>query len=134
MPLAWAHAEFLKLLVARDKKRPLELLDAVWERYQGEPPRALIWYWRDDAPFAALPAGRALVIESREPFLLHFGFDGWQEIEDRASAPMGLGMHVARIEHAELEPRHVLTFTRFNSEAGRWECIDHTRAHRQGSR
>lgn len=35
MPLVWAHAEFLKLLVARDRKRPLELLDAVWHRYQG---------------------------------------------------------------------------------------------------
>lgn len=126
MPLVWAHAEFLKLLVARDRKRPLELLDTVWQRYQGQPPQALTWYWRDDAPFAALPAGRSLVIEDRRPFLLHLGFDGWQGVEDRASAPLGLGMHGVRIDGFELEPWKELTFTRFSSEVGRWEGLDHT--------
>lgn len=126
MPLVWAHAEFLKLLVARDRKRPLELLDAVWHRYQGEPPEALTWYWREDAPFAALPAGRSLMIEDSQPFLLHLGFDDWQSIEDRASVPLGLGMHGVQIDRGELEPWKELNFTRFNRAEGRWEGVDHT--------
>jgi glucoamylase len=35
MPLLWAHAEFLKLLVARESGRPAELLQAVELRYRG---------------------------------------------------------------------------------------------------
>ena len=33
MPLLWSHAEFLKLLIARHDKRPVELLEAVRKRY-----------------------------------------------------------------------------------------------------
>ena len=35
MPLVWAHAEFLKLLSAREHGRPVELLQAVEKRYGG---------------------------------------------------------------------------------------------------
>ena len=35
MPLLWAHAEFLKLLIARESGRPVELLQVVEQRYGG---------------------------------------------------------------------------------------------------
>ena len=126
MPLVWAHAEFLKLLIARDSKRPLELLDAVWRRYKGKAPKASTWYWREEVPFPALPAGRSLVVEDRQPFVLHLGFDGWQKVEDRASVPLGLGMHGVRIDSRKLTLRKELNFTRFFTEPGRWEGLDHS--------
>ncbi|MBA3842864.1 MAG: glucan 1,4-alpha-glucosidase, partial [Actinobacteria bacterium] len=36
MPLVWAHAEFIKLLIACDTGRPVEQLDSTTERYRGE--------------------------------------------------------------------------------------------------
>ena len=125
MPLVWAHAEFLKLLVARERKRPLELLDTVWQRYKGKAPKASTWYWRGDVPFAALPPGRSLVIEDRQPFVLHVGFDGWQGVQDRASAPLGLGMHGVQMDRTELMDGKELNFTRLFPESGRWEGLDH---------
>lgn len=124
MPLVWAHAEFLKLLLARDAGIPVERLDAVFERYGGERPEATTWFWRTDAPVGRLPGGRALVVESPEPFVLHYGFDGWQEVAERASAPLGLGMHGVRLEPHELAGRALLDFTRRFGD-GAWETVDH---------
>jgi glucoamylase len=125
MPLVWAHAEFLKLLVARERGRPLELLDAVWDRYGGRRPAATMWHWRDASPVNHLPANRSLVIESRSPFSLHYGFDGWQRIEDRESQPLGLGMHGVVLETESLASAVELDFTRYLSDEGRWEGSDH---------
>ena len=111
MPLVWAHGEYLKLYVARSSKRPVEQLSAVIDRYSGEAP-AETWFWRDQAPFGGLPPGRALVIEADAPFTLHVGFDSWQEVSDRDSQPLGLGMHGVKLEAAELKPHRSLEFTR----------------------
>jgi glucoamylase len=37
MPLVWAHAEFLKLLRARQEKRPIELLNSVEKHLRRKP-------------------------------------------------------------------------------------------------
>lgn len=124
MPLVWAHAEFLKLLVAREKGQPLERLELVWERYRGKQPRAATWFWRSDVPFDELPAGRSLVIEDWESFTMHFGFDGWQEVQDRPSEWLGFGMFGVRFTWAELNGHHAIDFTRLYA-AERWEGQDH---------
>lgn len=125
MPLVWAHAEFLKLLLARAGGVPVERLEAVDSRYHGEQPQAATWFWRTDAPIARLPVGRALVVESDAPFVLHFGFDGWQHVAERTSAPLGLGMHGARLEPHELAAHATLDFTR-RSPDDTWEHADHS--------
>lgn len=126
MPLVWAHAEFLKLLLARESGKPVEQLDAVVERYGCARPQAATWFWRTEAPFDHLPAGRALVIEGPEPFILHYGFDNWQNVSERASKPLGLGMHGARFEPTELADHATLDFTRRSLPNGSWEGADHT--------
>jgi glucoamylase len=125
MPLVWAHAEFLKLLIARERGRPLELLDAVWDRYSGRRPAAPMWHWRDTSPVRHLPAGRSLVIESQRPFSLHYGLDGWQGVQDRQSRPLGLGVHGVVLEVDGLASAAELNFTRYLSDEGRWEGSDH---------
>ncbi len=125
MPLVWAHAEFLKLLVARQHRRPIELLEAVRHRYAGERPTAATWYWRSSTPFDTLPADRSLVIEDAQPFVLHVGKEGWQQSHDLASLPLGLGMHGVRLDQSELDAGTPLIFTRFYPRQDRWEGQDH---------
>ena len=95
MPLIWAHAEFLKLLVARERGRPIEWLERVAQHFHtttkrraGVSSAALqtlqaTRHWRREVPVLLLPPGKALAIEDREPFVLHLGFDHWQRTEDR---------------------------------------------------
>lgn len=122
MPLVWAHAEFLKLLVARGEGQPLERLDAIWSRWEGQRPRAVTWHWRDSVPFENMPRRRALLVEAVRPFTLHTGNDGWQGVYDAASRPVGLDIHAVRLDTASLRGHQTVEFTR-RFEDG-WEGRD----------
>jgi len=125
MPLVWAHAEFLKLLTASIAGRPVELLETVEARWNQRRPEAQTWFWRDDVPFPRLPSGRALVIETHEPFTLHLGFDGWTSVDERASAPLGFTMHGVYLDALELRNHACIDFTRRYSD-NRWEGHDYS--------
>ena len=129
MPLLWAHAEFLKLLIAREQRRPIELLSAVEQRYRCSATNqfaarvASTWHWRDEVPVLRHEAGRALLIEDRRPFTLHFGFDGWQRVDERAALEQPFGLWAVRLSAAELSGPTELNFTRRYQD--RWEGVDH---------
>ncbi|MGA8705748.1 MAG: glycoside hydrolase family 15 protein [Steroidobacteraceae bacterium] len=123
MPLLWSHAEFLKLLIARESGRPVELLQSVAQHYSGRARAAPAWHWRCEVPIGRLEAGRALRIQDRRPFTLHCGFNGWNELQER-EARLGLfGLWTAELTAAELEPHAVLDFTRRYGST--WEGADH---------
>jgi glucoamylase len=144
MPLVWAHAEFLKLLIARAQGRPVELLRDVEQRY-AVARAAAAWHWRTDLPFSTLPSGRDLVIDLPRAFRLHVGFDGWQDASDVASTAAPFGRHVVRFrakrrpegEHGSAQPgggpsralrlqgRAVVDFTLYFPDDDRWEGVDH---------
>jgi glucoamylase len=123
MPLLWTHAEFLKLLVARECGRPVELLKAVEQHFVGTAVRAETIHWRDEVPLHHLDAGRALLIEAREPFTLRFGFDSWQRAAERAAMALPFGLWGVRFEASELAGARTLEFTR--RFAAGWEGRDH---------
>src|SRR5215472_14324461 len=125
MPLVWAHGEFLKLLRARQEKRPIELLNSVEKHLARKPENAGKWHWRTDTPFDALPPQRDLLVEMESPFVLHMGFDKWQAIEDRPSAPLALGRHGVLLQNDELAGKRALDFTRYLIHDSKWESADH---------
>jgi glucoamylase len=125
MPLAWAHAEFLKLVRARQLKRPTELLISVENHLREKDAEVGTWHWRTDTPFDALPANRDLLIEMDGPFILHMGFDGWKAIEDRSSKALPFGRHGVHLDRDELAGKGVLDFTRYYSGESKWEGADH---------
>jgi glucoamylase len=124
MPLVWAHAEFLKLLVAHEQRRPVELLHDVEQRY-GAPRVAALWHWRPDLPFTVLPPGRDLAVDLANPFRLHCGFDGWQDPREIASSPAAFGRHEVRLTQQVLAGHRRLDFTLHFHEEARWEGVDH---------
>src|SRR3954449_8715187 len=54
MPLAWAHAEFVKLLISRQIERPFDRPRAMWQRYRGRRPVATHAFWWPHAPIGAM--------------------------------------------------------------------------------
>jgi glucoamylase len=130
MPLVWAHAEFLKLLVARQQKRPLELLSSVEEHLSrdeatDETSGIGTWHWRPDLPFDAVPDGRDILIDMPVPFILHVGFNGWQDLEDRPSAPLAFDRHGVRLQAKDFDRRLVVDFTLYLIDEALWEGRDH---------
>ena len=126
MPLLWSHAEFLKLLVARENGgRPIEMLVDVERRYAGAtPPAAARSRWRTEAPLLLLAALRELLIEDREPFSLRFGIDGWKEPRDRDATLGPFGLWSVALTADDVGGHASVEFTRRYGE--RWEGKDHT--------
>ncbi|MBF6593643.1 MAG: glucan 1,4-alpha-glucosidase [Thermaceae bacterium] len=118
MPLVWAHAEFLKLLLAVQNHQPTEWLQAVANRYR-QPTASEVWHWRTDGPVGQLPKVSTLLIEDPHPFTLRLGFDGWQGVHELEATPLGLGLYGVRLEAAALQGHATLEFTRRFGES--WE-------------
>jgi glucoamylase len=124
MPLLWSHAEFLKLLIAREQGRPIELLKCVEQRYGGSRVRRpSAWHWRTELPLVSVPKGLALRIEDRCPFSLHFGFDGWQRVQDRAARLQPFGLWSVDLTADELARCRKVDFTRHFADS--WEGTNH---------
>ncbi|HEU0197654.1 MAG TPA: glycoside hydrolase family 15 protein [Nevskiaceae bacterium] len=120
MPLVWAHGEFLKLTIAAKRGAPIERLAAVAQRY-AKTPKVTCRHWRDSSPCTELPCGLNLSIEADAPFTLHYGHDGWQDVAERDSVPVGLGLHGVKIDFARAGVQQSLDFTRrFAGDRG-WE-------------
>ncbi|HET7755686.1 MAG TPA: glycoside hydrolase family 15 protein [Steroidobacteraceae bacterium] len=119
MPLAWAHAEFVKLVVSRALKRPFDRPAAVWERYRGERPvlRRVIWCEHALAP--ELPEGCALTLALRGPGTFRWGVDGWQETREQPTAPNSLGLHLLEIDAPRLRAGQRIDLT-YRSGSGTW--------------
>ena len=123
MPLLWSHAEFLKLLVARHEKRPVELLEAVRKRYGR--PRAQ----GEEHALAQRDAGRpcrgGADAADRGPPPLHPAFRlRWLAGHRRASGGAAALRPVGRRHRPELcTGRAQLNFTRRYGAS--WEGQDH---------
>jgi len=122
MPLNWAHAELVKLVYARETGKPIERLDCVYQRYArgNTQPKAL--HWRDYLQCDTLPEGMELWIEASEPFVLHYGFDDWQNIQEKNSEPLGLGLYGVRLTVDKLTGKSIQFSRRFDAHG--WEEKD----------
>jgi glucoamylase len=118
MPLAWTHAEYIKLVVSRALKRPLDRPTGVWQRYHGERPVLRRVIWCEHAPAEALPQGCSLTLALREPGTFRWGLDGWQDVREQVTTPHLLGLHLLEIDSARLAAgRHIdLTFRHAGSD------------------
>jgi glucoamylase len=119
MPLAWAHAEFVKLMISYGLGRPTDRPSATWLRYQGRRCRAKSAFWFLHAPISAIPSGARLVIALPRPGLVRWGSDGWNGVSDQPTEESGLGFLAAVLDTATLRPGQRVDFT-VRWESGEW--------------
>ncbi|MES1993246.1 MAG: glycoside hydrolase family 15 protein [Pseudomonadota bacterium] len=125
MPLAWAHAEFVKLMVSRHTGVPLDRPKSVWSRYQGHSPKIWRAFWSLKAPMASFIPGLRLVILLPRPATIHWGIDGWQAVADVATLDTQLGFHVADLDTRLLKPGQRVDFTFRWQEDNAWVGSDY---------
>jgi len=95
MPLAWAHAEYIKLAVSRAQGAPIDRPVAVWKRYQGKRPQATWRHWCEQAPIGHITAGQGLRICLHAPSTVQWSLDGWRTVHELRTDDSGLGLHIA---------------------------------------
>ncbi|MCC6715849.1 MAG: glycosyl hydrolase [Gammaproteobacteria bacterium] len=124
MPLAWAHAEFVKLALSCAGAHPCDCPAAVWERYRGRRPMPHLAVWLERAPRTRVVGGVDMLVCLGAPALVHWGVDGWQEPADVGTRPMSLDLHVARLPTAALRTGQCIDFTWRWQATGEWVGTD----------
>jgi glucoamylase len=119
MPLAWAHAEFIKLAASHKAGHVFDCPQAVWQRYAGMRPDAATWVWSPGARIEHVAVGCNLLILLPRPAVLHVGFDGWKDCLDLPTRPLGLELHGLHLTVTQLEGHRSLDFT-WQWQDGAW--------------
>lgn len=125
MPLVWAHAEFMKLIVSQRLGRPFDRPEAVWLRYGGVKPRSPRAHWSRRMQIGWMTEGQGLRLIFEQPSLVHWGVDGWQAVHDNATVEGPLGLHVADIATEQLKAGQQVIFSIMEKASDKW--IEHDR-------
>ncbi len=125
MPLAWAHAEYVKLIRSIALGHAIDRPEAAWRRYGGRVPKATRATWRFTAPRPSMAVGRTLRLELMARARVRYSVDDRQSWADLDARDSGLGVWVADVPGSDgLVPGQAVDFTFWWPEAGRWEGRD----------
>ena len=125
MPLAWAHAEYLKLSRSLFDGRVFDQPPQTVERYLVQQTTSDRIVWRFNNKVRAMPANRTLRVETLAPAVVHWSVDEWRTVHDTATRDTTLGVHVSDLETRDLRRCARVHLTFYWPDAGRWEGVDY---------
>jgi glucoamylase len=120
MPLAWAHAEFVKLMVSWSLGRPVDRPSAVWERYGGRRPAAKTAVWCLHAPINRIARGTSLLLALAGGTRVRWSTDGWGTASEVDTQATGFGLYTTELDAAAIGGAQEIEFTFRWSDADRW--------------
>lgn len=122
-PLAWAHAEYVRLLRSRQDGTVFDLIEPVFQRYVVERVRPRMALWKFNHKVRAIRADHPLRIEVGAPAVLVWTRDAWTTAHERPLEEVapGAGIYSFQFPARSFLPRWALEFTFYWSESGRWE-------------
>ncbi len=127
MPLAWAHAEYLKLRRSLRDGRTFDRPPRTARRYLEQGAKSDLVLWRFEHPIRNLSPGEALRLEVLAPAVVRWGVGGAPD-RDVPTRDTGLGLHVADLPTKGLSRGDRVRFTFRWLAAGRWEgnefCVE----------
>jgi glucoamylase len=125
MPLAWAHAEFVKLVASRALKRPFDRPEAVWRRYGGRRCSVERAVWSERAAIGEIRVGCDVVLVLGVPARVRYGLNGWQNPLEVESTANSLGVHTVMLPTERLGAGQWVDFTFRSSADGQWVGADY---------
>ncbi|MBX9650298.1 MAG: glycosyl hydrolase [Xanthobacteraceae bacterium] len=111
MPLAWAHAEFIKLAASRSLGHPFDRPKATWDKYRGEVPAAGTAFWWPHAPIQRFAFECRVVIALPRLGTVRWGTNGWQSITETQAEETGLGFYAVVLDTSALSSGQRVDFT-----------------------
>lgn len=111
MPLAWAHAEFIKLAVSRGLGYPFDRPKAVWERYKGKAPLEKTVFWWPHARSRQFAVETCVVVALPQLGTVRWSIDGWQAITETSAEDTGLGFFAVTLDTSAMSSGQQVNFT-----------------------
>ena len=125
MPLAWAHAEYVKLLRSSSDKRVFDLIPPVSDRYIRNRSRCKdIEIWKPNRQPRAVRRGFIFRIQAPSLFRLHWTSIEWKETNDSQSTQTALGIEYVDIPVSSSQETPI-RFTFYWTDENRWEGRDY---------
>ncbi len=124
MPLAWAHAEYVKLLRSLKDGRVFDMPPHAYQRYVIDRTDSSLAIWRFNLKCSEFSSGRTLRIETLAPARVHWSPDNWQVVNDSLTVDTGFGLHVVELPTGTLPTGTVVRFTFYWMSAAKWEGTD----------
>jgi glucoamylase len=104
MPLAWAHAEYIKLCRSLRDGRVFDLPPQPIQRYKRERVSAQFALWQFSHKRRTMPAGAALRIGLKSPALIHWRIDENLDVSEVPTCATNLNFHIANLPTQALPP------------------------------
>ena len=111
MPLAWAHAEYIKLCRSLRDGRVFDTPPQTVKRYITEKKASPYTIWRMNQKSRTIQAGRVLRVELPYPGVVRWKVDGTGRCRGIPARPTGLGLHVADLPSAEVPTGSAMVFS-----------------------
>jgi glucoamylase len=124
MPLAWAHAEYIKLCRSIKMKQVFDMPPQTKERYIEEKTISDYMVFRFNRKCKTIPQGKDFRIETFAPASVRWSSDNWKTYQDTKSADTGLNIYVTDIPSKHLQAGNKIKFTIFWPETGKWEGVN----------
>ncbi|MBA3899173.1 MAG: glucan 1,4-alpha-glucosidase [Bacteroidetes bacterium] len=124
MPLAWAHAEYLKLCRSIKIKQVFDMPHQTRERYIEEKTISKYHIFRFSTKFKSMPQGKVLRIETFAPTTVKWTVDDWETSNKTNSWDSEIGMYVTDLNTESLKKGTEIIFTFFWDNTQNWEGED----------
>jgi glucoamylase len=124
MPLAWAHAEYVKLVRSLRDGTVFDMPPQTVERYLKKRVGSRLCVWRLGHRCRSIPLGKTLRLQLPDAALVHWTADGWSTVRDDHTDETDLGPHVLDLPTESLKPGGAVTFTFRWERDGAWEGRD----------
>ena len=124
MPLAWAHAEYVKLLRSLREGQMFDTPPQPVKRYQVDKIESPLAIWRFNHKCRDIPPGRVLRVELLAPAMVHWSADDWRTAHDSKTVDTGLGSHIVDLPTDSLPAGSSVLFTLLWLETGQWQGED----------
>ncbi|MBG1233274.1 glucan 1,4-alpha-glucosidase [Aestuariivirga litoralis] len=119
MPLAWAHAEHIKLLRSLHDGRVFDMPPQTLARYVKKQSPSHLRIWRFNNKLSSIPQGKTLRIQLGARAMIHWSVDDWNTTTDTNTQETSFGSHFTDLGIAAKS--HYVVFTIFWPDDNRWE-------------
>ncbi|MGZ3930671.1 MAG: glycoside hydrolase family 15 protein [Bacteroidia bacterium] len=125
MPLAWAHAEYLKLCRSLKAKELFDMPQQTRQRYLEDKTDSDLVVWTFTSLFREFPKGKKLRLHCLSYATVRWSCNNWQSFEDIETLDSGVGIYYADLNVEQLEFGQTIYFTFYWHDAGVWENTDY---------
>ena len=121
MPLAWAHAEHVKLLRSLQDRSVFDMPPQTVARYVKTQTPSPLRIWRFNNKLSYMPQGKKLRVELGARATIHWSVDGWAVTTDTPTQKTAFNSHFADLDVSTVKNGQHVVFTFFWPDSQKWE-------------